>query len=341
MSAKKPPAKCSKTETVMIPFSKNFGAIQLREVEAFIALVRSGCSVRKAAAKLRCGSSDISKRRQGLEGSVEGKLVDSHVLTAKGRKFRKHAEQIYAAACAGLTALEKSKLTLPKILRIGYLETPTVLFYANTCELFNAKYSITISPENPWGHECVQRVGTGQLDIALLVRPYPMSLPKEVRYTELVQYRMFCAVGKKHRLVGRKVVSLQDMRAECVLMMSADAKLYTRHIQMYFSKIGGIRHKQHCPNAVTQIDKVVAGEGVAFVMFPMGVFAASRELKLIPIEPPIFMGVGALFAPPTNRAVRDFIEMARQITRSQLKQQGGNAKPPDARFVVEVELISS
>jgi DNA-binding transcriptional LysR family regulator len=341
MSDKKTSGKYSKVETVMIPFPKEFGGIQLREIEAFVALIRSGCSVRKAAANLGCGSSDITKRRQRLEGSLEGKLVDTHVLTAKGRKFRKHAEQIYAAACAGLTALEKSKLTLPKILRIGYLETPTVLFYANTCELFNARYSITIAPENPWGHECVVRVGTGRLDIALLVRPHPMRLPKAVLYTELVQYRMFCAVGKKHPLAGRKTVSLQDMRAECVLMMSADAKLYSCHIQMFFSKIGGIRHKQHCPNAVTQIDKVVAGEGVALVMYPMGFFAASRELKLIPIEPPIFMGVGALFAPPTNHAVRDFIEIARQITRSQLKQQSGNAKPPDSNFVAAVELIRS
>ena len=228
---------------------------------------------------------------------------------------------------------------------MGYLQTPVSLFYANACQRFNAKYknSIAIEVKIPWGHECVKMVQESDLDLALLARPDPpMKLPKGVWYSELVQYQMFCAVGTTlpHPFLGRKTVSLAEMKKHVILMMAKEAKLYTAHIRMFFAKVGGFQRRRYCPDAVTQIDKLISGEGIALVMYPFGRFVKGKPIDLIPVHPPEFLGVGALFQQPVHRAIFDFVEIAREVINAQMKQHAPHAKPPADAYRCDLEIDS-
>ena len=332
--------KSPKTETDRFPLPPKIQHLQLGDIEAFLALIRSGCSNQEAANRLKCSTAEVSRRRKALINAL-GTLVSYHNLTPRGEAFRPYAERIYDAVHAALITFDKTKYGNLGSLRIGYLETPVSLFYTETCQRFNERYSTEIDVEKAWGHEYVKKVQTNALDLALLARPYPMVLPKEVRYCELVQYRMYCAVGtkKQHPLSGRRTVSLTEMREHCLLMMSKEARLYTRHIRMFFSKVGGLKRTRHCPDAVTQIDKLSSGEGIALVMYPFGHFVANRPIKLIPIEPAIFLGVGALFSPPVHQAIFDFVGIARTVIKSQIKTHRSNAKVADPEYFCELETV--
>jgi DNA-binding transcriptional LysR family regulator len=316
--------------------------LTLGDIEAFVALSDSGCKNKAAAKKLHYSEAAISRSRRRLTTAL-GQVLSYHHLKPKGEIFRLYAEQINNAIHAGLDAFDRTKCTNPDAIQIGYLQTPVSLFYADTCQRFNERYenSIVIEVKIPWGHECVKMVETGDLDLALLARPDPpMKLPKGVRYRELVQYRMFCAVGttKPHPFLDRKTVSLAEMKKYYVLMMAKEAKLYTAHIRMFFAEVGGLRRMRYCPDAVTQIDKLISGEGIALVMYPFGTFVKGKPIKLIPVYPPLFLGVGALFLPPVHRAIFDFVEIAEGVINAQMKQHAPHAKPPADAYRSELEI---
>jgi DNA-binding transcriptional LysR family regulator len=332
--------KSPKIETIEFPLPQKIQQLELGDIEAFLALIRSGCANPEAAEKLKCSIPEVSRRRRAVANAI-GEVVSYHHLTPRGKIFRPYGEQIIQSIHAALKMLDRAKRRPPGAIQIGYLHTPVCLFYTQTCQRFNERYSTEIVVENPWGHECVKKVQTGALELALVANPFPMKLPREVRYSELVRYRMFCAVGtsKPHPFCNRQSVSLREMKEHVVLMMAKEAKLYTRHIRMFFSKVGGLRRVRYCPDAVAQIDKLISGEGVALVMYPFGHFVANKPIKLIPIEPPIFLGVGALFSSPVHRAIFDFVEIARDVINAQMKSNSGNAKIPDPEYscILETE----
>ncbi len=341
MSVRKPRKKSPIVETVMFPFPERFGDIHLRDIEVFVALLESDCSPTKAAKKLRCGKGRITKRHDFLAEKLGGPLIDDGNLTRIGQKFREFAEQIYTTARSACDVFEKAKITVPRDITVGYLETPVTLFYTDTCQRFNEKYPTEIVPKNEWGHELIRNVDAGNFDLALLANPHPMKLPDAVKYCELVQYRCFCAIGTKkaHALANRTSISLHEMREECLLLMDKKARLYTEHINMFFSKVGGVKRKRHCPNAVTQINRIISGEGVGFVMYPFGEFVANRPIRLIPIEPAEYLGVGVVFRPPVHQVIRNFVEIARSVIRPQLKGLGKNAQQPHKDFVCQIETV--
>jgi DNA-binding transcriptional LysR family regulator len=344
ISRRKKLPKSAKTAGFTMPFLEEFSKITLREIEAFHVLAECEC-VTKAATKLGCEPYTVSRLRKSLEDKLGFSLFEqsgpSTELNDRGEGFRKDAEQIYTAAHAGFARFEKRDAVLPKRLRIGYAESPTVLFFSDTLSRFRDSYpDLETEEETPWADQIVRGLRTGKLDVGISVRPYPELTAPDPEYRELVQYRMFCALGIRHRLARQPTVSLKEIRLETLLLMGSEAHQYNRHISLFFSKVGRIRRKHNCPNVNTQINKVVAGQGVALALYPMKTIAAQRKIKFIPIEPAIFIGVGALFVPPVNQVVYDFIEAARQITQGQFKELGGNARGPDVRFTGEVEMLS-
>jgi DNA-binding transcriptional LysR family regulator len=344
ISRRKEHPKSRRTAGFTLPFSEAFAKITLGEIEVFYVLAECEC-IKDAAAKLGCGESRVFKLRKSLQRKVGFELFEKHgpsiQLNDRGEGFRKDVDKIYPAARGGFARLEKRDAVLPKRLRIGYVESPTALFYSDALSRFRKQYpDLETQEDTPWADEIVRKIKAGKLDVAFSVQPYPELTAHDPAYRELVQYRMFCALGSKHRLARQASVSLREMRLETLQVMGSDAHQYNRHINRIFSKVGGIRRKHNCPNVNTQINNVAAGQGVAMALYPMKTIASRRKIKFIPIEPPIFIGIGALFTPPVNQVVFDFIEAAREVIQSQFKGLGANARPPEARFTGEIETLT-
>lgn len=330
-----------KVETPMFPrFPDDFGDIQLRDIEAFIAVIRSECSLTKGGKLLKFGKARMNKRMEFLEERLGAPVIANGKLTRTGKRLLQFAEDIYAPARRACNILAKGKTDIPKSIDVGYLETPTALFYSDTLKAFKAKHPLTqIVDTNEWGHELIREIELWNLDVALLVNPHPFEIPRVVRYTELVQYRMFCAVGvnEPHRFAARESVSLKDMLEECILMMPEEASLYTLHVDWLFRTVGKPKHRRHCPNPINQVNRIASGEGVGLVTFPYQQVFGSQPIRLVPIEPAIYLGLGALFRPPVHRVFRDFVEIARSVVGRQFSTLGSNAKRPAKEFVCAIE----
>lgn len=306
--------------------------ITVREIETFVVL--AGCErVREAAKKLRCGASDVTKQRKSLEEKLGGvRLFQQRGpavhLTEEGRRYLKHAEAMHAASVAGLACFQKPFYAEPKHIRLAYVESPTALFLPEVIRRFkDAHPTVKIVEDTPWADGCVSRVKEGKVDIALTIQPEPPI--EEPTYEELVRYRCFCAVFERHKLAQQASISLREMTSECLLMMGPDANQYNRHIRMIFKPVGGIREKERCANFRSQLTKVAANTGVAFVLFPMKRLIGDLPIRLKPIVPDTFIGVGALLPRQVIPVAKDFIDAARHVIHGQFKKFSGNAQPPN------------
>jgi DNA-binding transcriptional LysR family regulator len=310
------------------------GKVTMREIENFVVLAGCG-SVSKAAERLNCLAKDVTERRQRLEHKLGFKLIRSRgpriFLTDEAERYLKHAELVHGAFQAGLAAVvEKPYYVEPKKLRLVYAQSPTALFLPEALRKFDESHSsIKIVEDTPWADECVRRVRDDKADLSLTIQPEPPI--KEPLYEELVRYRLLCALFEEHKLAKQTAISLKDVKSECLLMMGSDAAQYNRHLRALFEPVGGIGERERCVDFDSQLTKVAADRGVAVVPFPMKRLIGDRPIKLLPLRPDKFIGVGVLWPRQVIPAAKDLVDAARAIIKVHIQKFRKDISPPNPR----------
>jgi DNA-binding transcriptional LysR family regulator len=155
----------------------------------------------------------------------------------------------------------------------------------------------------------------GELQIAFVVRLTPAML-RGLRFEELLRDPICLAVAPKHRLAGRRTVTLAEAAKEPIITYSR--KDYPDAHELLATMFAGIKSKlrivEEHDSASSLIAAVEAGSGVAIAPESLTCTAGLR-LKLIPFSPapePLVVGAAWLkgrLAAPAER----FLKCAKEI----------------------------
>lgn len=244
--------------------------MELRQVEHFLAVVRSG-SFTAAAQDVHVVQSALSASIRKLERELGAPLFDRTTrrvaLTEAGRALLPLAHRITAdvvaargevAAVAGLTRGRVS---------IGTIQTLTVVDLPARLGEFRVRYpGVRIQVRESTVPDLLSRVGNGELDLSFLAgeAPLPAELVSFARWTQHLV--LLCHPG--HRLERRRRVRLAELADEPFIDFSGSGIQSTAARRFADA---GVRQNRVCEatHMPLLVDLVAAGLGVSIVPQPV------------------------------------------------------------------------
>ena len=294
--------------------------MELRHLRYFV-IVAEEQNVTRAAERLHVSQPPLSRQIHDLEEELGVALFrrtgKSLALTEAGKIFLNEARAV-------LLRVDKAVETVRTVaqgdrgqLRIGYAPSLTVELLPKALRGFeHQRPGVRVALHDLSTEECVQKLNSRKLDVALTVKPAGSSM-RGLTFEKLVTYPLRCAVGVAHPLARKRSVKVAEFVKERLIAYSREdypeyhdwlAGLFAPH---EFNPC----NMEEYDSATGLIAAVEAGRGVAMVASSMQCLAGPR-LKLLaftPSLPPLVLG--ALYLKPLGLLAEQFILEVRQAAK--------------------------
>jgi DNA-binding transcriptional LysR family regulator len=243
----------------------------------------------------------VSQQIAALEAETGMPLLERHprgvTLTAAGQTLVGHAEGILArldaaeAAVAAIAGLRGGRLRMASFPTAGATLMPLAI------ASFRASYpdvELTLAEGEP--EEIVPRLRAGELDLALLFDfAGEIALPEGMTQVELLEDPMYLALPRRHALVKKPAVRLEDLRGEAWVQTSS-ASPCARHVVRCCHAAG------FEPSVTFETDDyqtvqglVAAGVGVALIPeLALSVVRADIVVRTLAPRPPVRRVIAAI-----------------------------------------------
>jgi DNA-binding transcriptional LysR family regulator len=269
--------------------------VSARQLEAVLALVEYGSFI-AAAAYLRLSQPALTRIVKRLEASLGVRLFERSTrrvqVTTAGREFAAVAERMLADL--GITVRSVREVAQE---RRGLVVLSSVMSVAgaNLPRLIAAyradRPGVEIHVRESVHGSVLEDVRSGVADFGI---GYVDELPDYAVGTPLGR-EMFCVVmPPRHKLGGRRKVSLADLADETIVALPTDSR--TRRTIDAAAAMAGVSLRQMV--TVTQIATllalVAAGVGVGIVPHGSARGSQGRGLRTVPLEPRLVRRIGLI-----------------------------------------------
>ncbi len=187
--------------------------MEVRHLEAFVAVVREG-SFTRAAERLNLTQPSLSARVQHLEQALEGDLFTRQTrpirLTVIGETFLPFAERVLGILEAGQEAVRIAKTGVAGRLSVGCPVSVSTYLMPQVVNEFSAAYpQAELFIENSHSVNLVQQLQDGVLDLSFTaVFPH---LIREAKILLRLHDYIVAAVPDKHPLSATAAVNVNDL----------------------------------------------------------------------------------------------------------------------------------
>ena len=292
-------------------------SVELRHLRYFV-IVAEEQNVTRAAERLHVSQPPLSRQIRDLEAELEVELfhrtAKSLALTEAGKIFLNEARAVLLRAEQAVQAARTVATGDRGQLRVGYAPSLTVAILPRALREFERTCpGVCVSLHDLSTQECVQRLATRKLDIALTPRPSNSNM-RGLHFEKLQSYSVFCAVASTHPLARKRFVRLTQLRLEPLIVYSReDYPEYHDWLRNLFLPAIRPQLGQECDSATGLIAAVEAGRGVSIVPSALKCLAGPR-LKLLPLTPaPPPLVLGALSLATTSRLTDRFVAAVKQV----------------------------
>lgn len=194
--------------------------MELQQLRYFVAVVDSG-RFTAAARALHVAQPSVSKQVRKLEAELGAILLDRRkagiALTPAGETLLPWARRVLVdvdgarSDVAGLASLERGRLSVGATPSLSTVLLPRILasFHA-------AHPGVSLSVVEAGSRDLVDRLASGDLDLALVILP----LPREELFETmpLLREELVLAVPRGHPLAARKTVRVGELRGVPLVM---------------------------------------------------------------------------------------------------------------------------
>jgi len=286
-------------------------ALNLKQIEAFRAVMLTGTMVRAAEA-LYVSQPAVSRLIADLERDL-GYLLFNRT---RGRlQPTEEGNALYAEvqrSFVGLTQVETAARALGRdssgVLRVvampsltGEPLTRAIAIYARDNP--DVSFEIEVRPRR----QVIECIAAQQYDIG--VTTLPVEMPS-IDVRQLSEANSVCVVPAAHPLAAKEVIHARDLEGEVFVSFSTDT-LFRIRVDRVFDDLGISRRLRfETRTAEVACNLVAEGAGVAIVG-TWDVPASNRpELVMRPFEPALPLRIGALVPAhrPSSRRVEMFID---------------------------------
>ena len=194
--------------------------MELQQLRYFVAVADSG-TFTSAARVLHVAQPSVSKQVRKLESDLDAILLERRkagiALTDAGEILLPWARRVLAdvdgarAEVAGLTSLERGRLSVGATPSLSTVLLPRVL-----ASFHGAHPGLTLSVVEAGSRDLVDRLASGDLDLALVILPVPREELFDT--TPLLREELVLAVSKRHPLAKRKTVKVGELRGVPLVM---------------------------------------------------------------------------------------------------------------------------
>src|SRR5437879_168940 len=194
--------------------------MELQQLRYFVAVAETR-KFTTAARDLHVAQPSVSKQVRKLEAELGAVLLErgraGATLTDAGAILLPWAKRVLAdldgarSEVADLATLERGRLSVGATPSLSTVLLPRVLaaFHAE-------RPGITLSVIEAGSQDLVDRLGSGDLDLALVILPVPREELFET--TPLLKEELVLAVAKRHPLAKRRTVRVNEMRGVPLVM---------------------------------------------------------------------------------------------------------------------------
>lgn len=194
--------------------------MELHQLRYFCAVAETG-SFSRAAEQSHVSQPSLSQQIMKLEDELGARLFDrlgrSVRLTDTGRTFLPRARGVLRELEAAKGDVVEHKDSVGGAVTIGVIPTVAPYLLPPYLTSFSRKFpqaSVTVVEDiTP---VLLERVRAGTIDVAVLALPIRGH---EFEVTPLLTERLFAALPAKHKLAGRRSLSLKDLRGEPFLLL--------------------------------------------------------------------------------------------------------------------------
>ncbi len=262
--------------------------MELRHLRYFVAVAREG-HVTRAAKKLHIQQPPLSQQVRALEQEIGAPLLVRHPrgvsLTDAGRSFLADAEQILASVEAATARARRTARGETGRIAVGF--TTSAPFHPLVArairEFRHDRPDISFVLEENSSGDLVSALRDERLDIAFIRAG--LAEPQGLVVHELQHEEMAAALPQRHRLAGRKRLSLRDLASEpFILYRRSDGRGLYDVIIAACAAAGFSPHvAQEAPRIVSTLNLVAAGLGITIV---------PASLSRLPLEGVVYRPLG-------------------------------------------------
>ncbi len=194
--------------------------MELQQLRYFVAVADTG-TFTAAAVELHVAQPSVSKQIRKLESELGSVLLERRkagiALTDAGAILLPWARRVLAdvdgarSEVAGLATLERGRLSVGATPSLSTVLLPRVL-----AAFHLAHPGVTLSVAEAGSRDLVDRLASGDLDLALVILPVPREELFET--TPLLREELVLAVAKRHPLAKRTSVKIGELRGVPLVM---------------------------------------------------------------------------------------------------------------------------
>ncbi|HEX9494819.1 MAG TPA: LysR substrate-binding domain-containing protein [Candidatus Limnocylindria bacterium] len=194
--------------------------MELQQLRYFVAVADTG-TFTAAARDLHVAQPSISKQVRKLEAELGAVLLERGkagiALTDAGEILLPWAKRVLAdvdgarSEVAGLATLERGRLSVGATPSVSTVLLPRVL-----ATFHSSHPGVTLSVIEAGSRDLVDRLASGELDLAMVILPVPREELFET--IPLLREELVLAVSKRHPLATRKTVRVSELRGVPLVM---------------------------------------------------------------------------------------------------------------------------
>ncbi|MDJ0752418.1 MAG: LysR family transcriptional regulator [Ardenticatenaceae bacterium] len=239
--------------------------LDLRQIEAFVAVVQSG-SFTQAAERLNLAQPSLSARIQQLEQSLNGQLFQRQTrpvqLTPVGQTLLPYAERILGILEAGWEAIRVAQQGFAGRLSVGSPVSVATSLMPLVVDRFSRRYpQAELFIETSHSSNLVQQLQDGVLDLV-----FTATFPQLIRQVDIllrIEDRMIAGVADDHPLEQIEELTINDLW-EYRVVLPRWGNAFEAHISSVRELSPSVRPMVRAPLAVAQ-NMFDYGDTVVFV----------------------------------------------------------------------------
>lgn len=286
--------------------------MELHQLRYFVAVARTR-NFSRAAEQCRVAQPSLSQQIMKLEDELGERLFERTKrevsLTAAGEVFRQHAERVLDEVELAGDSVREVRGVLRGRVALGALPTVAPYYLPGRLRAFTVTYpEIEVVVHEDTTEQLGRAVLAKEIDVALL------SLPVErpgLAAEEFFDEALLVALPAKHRLAGKRKLTLDDLEAEAFILMKEGHCLAGQALQ--FCRLNGFAPRVSFRSAQieTVLAFVAAGWGVSIV--PAMARATERKGVRYRALAGMTRSIGVVYreARPLSRAARALVDFLR------------------------------
>ena len=292
--------------------------MELRQLEYFLAVNATG-SFTRAAERLYVSQPAVTNAIRALEDELGILLFDRKQklasLTAEGKIFAAHVEQVMQGISQTLEEIDAMKNLASGVLNIGL--NP---FYApnNFCHVikgFNKSYpAIKLKLSEADDEDLIKLLVDDKLDFAILCAPNAGSV---LRTCKLPAQEIVVCCSHRHRFYQKTSISLTDFLVE-PLLLPETSNSYTKELTRKLN-LSGQDLQPIISAAQVQTLKTLVAADLGITLLPKAVCDSDNNITTVALNPPIYLEPVL-----TWKANRHVSHAAEAFLRCTTEEIGGN-----------------